>query len=86
MQVDCVITCFRNGSGWVLRVLFIRKHISLLLIKLALLQRLSLVHSREQDANESDVISVKRVSSKRIELFTVSKTACSDCSALVLIV
>ena len=81
-----MLTCFRNSSGWVVRVLFIRKHISLLLMKLALLQRLSLVHCRAQDINESDVISVKGVSSKRIELFTVSKTACSDCWALVVVV
>ena len=73
-----MVTCFRNSNGWLRRVLSIREHISSLLIKLALLQRLFLMHCSEQDVNESDLLSQKGVSSRRIELFAISKTACSD--------
>ena len=80
-----VFTCFRNSNGWLRRVLSIRRHISSLLIKLALLQRLFLMHCSEQDVNESDLLSQKGVSSRRIELFAISKTACSDSWDLVVV-
>ena len=79
------LSCVWNSSGWVLRVLSIREHISSLFMKLALLQRLSLVHCSEQDVNEPDVLSEKGVSSKRIDLFTISKTAWNDSWAPVLL-